>query len=437
MQGAGRRDELSGLAAALGAEVEPEGSPRRATPALSALPRGPLPVVRGELDGRPAEAMSLGDSLAVLAYVPEVQAYTSQICCHDRDEVGRTRPASYPNEGWEEIRLESVAFERRYRLIVLRGQHGGWMRELFSPSLIAWLAEDAPRGLSFELNEGWVSVVVPAGSDPGATWRAAEELIARIRREALEEDAAPNLFDRDERERSLDRPLARVRWDSPPASPGAAAAAYRARARNRPSVLLAGAVLAVVLLPVGAGLGYLFGGIFGVLAGGAGALAIGWALGRELGSYRARFDGWNSGSLGAHAFMREYARSRGLERIDPARFHHDHRALPLPGRAECALAEPGGRRIFVMLSDAPELRASGAGSIDPSDRPFARDVMVAPLDSPATRTADLELPDGWRVDAYEPANVAISRPLAGNTLRSLDGCDGFRAKAGELIDRLA
>lgn len=440
MEGARERDGLAGLAAALGASVEADQPLRRATPALSALPGSRAQIVRGELDGRPAEATSLGDSIAILAHVPEVQAYTSQICCHDRGEVGRTRPAGYPNEGWEEVRLESVTFERRYRLIALRGQHGGWMRELFSPSLIAWLADDAPRGLSFEVNEGWVSVVAPAGSrsglDPLVLWRGAGELVARLRREALEEEAAPNLFDRSERERSLDRPLARVRWDSPPDSPGAAAAAYRATARFRPSVVLAGVALALVAMPIGAGIGWLFGDLIGAVGGALAGIAAGWAIGRELFSHRVRFDGWNSGSLGAHAFMREYARSRGIERLDPARFHHEHRGLPLPGRAECALAEPGGGPVYAMLSDAPELRASGATSIDPVERPLARDVLIAELAEPAAAPAETELPEGWRIDFYEPAWVAVSRPLGGNTLRTLGGCDGFRARAEELIGSL-
>ena len=43
---------------------------------------------------------------------------------------------------------------------MLSGQDAGWIRELFSPALIDWLVEEAPEGLYFELNEGWLCVLL-------------------------------------------------------------------------------------------------------------------------------------------------------------------------------------------------------------------------------------------------------------------------------------
>ena len=59
------------------------------------------------------------------------------------------------------MELESVAFNRRYHLLTLAGQDQGWVRELFSAELIAWLAVEAPTGLTFEINEGNLVVAVP------------------------------------------------------------------------------------------------------------------------------------------------------------------------------------------------------------------------------------------------------------------------------------
>ena len=67
--------------------------------------------------------------------------------------------------------------------------------------------------------------------------------------------------------------------------------------------------------------------------------------------------------VGIQAFNREYARSRGLERQKLARFHHDHRDLPVPGAAESVQAGPipgtSLDGLFVMIADSAELRASG------------------------------------------------------------------------------
>ena len=145
-----------------------------------------------------ADATSRQEATVVVTSVPETVAYMPALVCRDRATLG-AEPAQLPAERWMPVELESAEFNRRYRLLTLAGQDPGWVRELFSPALIAWLADRAPAGLSFELNEGHLVVAQPgppggAGAVDGLV-SAAAELRTRLRAEALEEEAEPDLFD--------------------------------------------------------------------------------------------------------------------------------------------------------------------------------------------------------------------------------------------------
>jgi hypothetical protein len=372
----------------------------------------------------------------------------STIACHDRRVAGRTKPAKYPTEEWEEVRLESLAFEERFRLLVLTGQDAGWIRELFSPTLIDWLVEEAPEGLYFELNEGWLSILLPGelpdGDAVAGFCADAAALTSRIRTEALEEGDAPNLFKAAEGTKRVDAAVAQIDWKEPPAGVRDAAAAYMKVAERKPSVLLKAFVWGLGAMVVAGAFGWLLGGAFGALAAGAFGFLGGYGISRPLIADKYLFEGGLSASwTGMQAFNREYARSRGLERQKIFRFHHDFRGLPVPGRADSVQAGEipvaGVPGLFVMLSDSPELRASGRHSMTRTDgQPSSYDVLIADL-SPAPSPAAVERlrpPAGYTIDVMNERTVVVSRPIDGNLTRTADGCDEFRRTAGSLVAEL-
>lgn len=448
---------LRSFADANGLDFAEDARVRAATHALaSAGAGGKRAAVSGELrPGLEGQLFTVagggehGGFTAVLTEVPESRAYAATIGCQRRHGPADREPVKYPKETWEEVRLESAAFEREFRLLVLSGQDQGWTYELFSPALIAWLTDRAPEQLGFELNEGWVCVLQPgeiAGAEElDALCDAAAELARRIREEALEEEDDPDLLRFAANTKRMDDAIAKVDWRQPPASVMEAAAAYRRVASRSFSVLLGAIVGAVIGMVVAGAVGYLLGGPIGLLGGAVAGAGGGWSMMREIGTERKRFEGSISSSwAGINAFNRGYASSRGLERIKIARFHHDNRDLPARGEAQSVQVGPiPGTELtgaFVMLSDSPELRAAGAESMSAADgRALSADAMVAELPSAPgpEAVAALELPDGYQAAAYGRSKVVVWHPIAGNMIRSLRSCDEFRERAGAVIAELA
>lgn len=448
-------EALREYAAANGLGFTADAPVRAATHALAeAAAGGKRPAVSGELrPGLRGQLFSVpagtgGEGFtAVLAEVPETRAYAATIACRRRE--GGAEPVAYPNEHWVDVQLESTAFTRQFRLLVLAGQDPIWTRELFSPALIAWLTDRAPAGLAFELNEGWLCVLLPDQATDAAALDAvcdaADQLARRLREEALEEGEDPDLLRFDANTKRMDEAIAKVDWERPPASAAEAVAAYRAVGSRSPGVLLAALLGALLGLAAAAAGGYLLGGPIGLIVGASIGAPLGWTLVREVGTERHRFAGSLSHAwVGINAFNREYASSRGLERVRIARFHHDNRDLPVSGKAQSVQVGPiPGTELsgtYVMLSDAPELRAAGADSMSAADgRPLSSDALIVELSDPPDPAAigRLEPPEGYRVAAYGGDKVVVWRPIAGNMTRTLAGCDEFRERAGALVSALA
>lgn len=423
---------------------------RELTPALVRGRRGSaVEIWSGELapglTGRAyhhvyAEGPARRESTAVLTAIPEATAFAPALACRDRGELGGGAPAQLPAERWQPTELESSAFNRRYRLLSLRGQDAIFVRELFSPALIAWLAHDVPAGFSFELNERHLVVALPGHLPPDGVERLrglAAEVARRLREEALEELGSGAAFDESEKLRSLEANLGRAHFEQPPASPGAALAGYREAANWRPTVLanglmwgalgftLAGLAVTVVSNP-----------FFGLIAGAM--LAPGcFGIGRFIAASRYRWGAVSVDRLALEAFLRGYAESRALPRLDRWRFHAAHRELPLPGVAGQVMAAPipeaGIEGTFLTLGDAAELRSRGEEIAYTSERPLAAMALVAELE-PASVEALLqaELPDGMRLESAG-STVALWQPVRGNMAFSAAAFDRFRAAASEQL----
>lgn len=423
---------------------------RELTPALIRGPEGSVEVIeQGELapglEGALchhvfADGEARRESTIVLTSVPEGTAFIPALVCRDRGEHGA--PAQLPAERWEQMELESTVFNRRYQLLTLRGQDPVYVREIFSPALIDWLAHDVPAGFSFELNEGHLVVALPGRAEEAAALERlrslAGEVRRRLREEAVEESEDGNLFDESEKLARIEAALGAVDFDSPPPSVQAALAGYRRAARWKPRVLLTAAFWGLVLFALAAlFVSLLWNPFFGIVAGLL-AFPAGFGIGRLIGSSRYQWDGVSVSRLGLERFLREYARSHDLEMGDRWRFHARNRDLPLPGTAAHVMAGavPGTELDgeFVTFGDAAELRSRGTEIAYASERPLASIATVVDLGDP-TRVEALrraELPQGLHLETAG-TRVAIWQPVQGNLLFDAAGFDRFREQSGQLL----
>ncbi len=88
----------------------------------------------------------------------------------------------------ERVTLESEAMRDRYEIFVGKEQDAVWVRRLFSPSFIVWLADVPPKKFAFELVDGRLCAFVPKHRDSA---EGLDELVAtgcevarRLREEA-------------------------------------------------------------------------------------------------------------------------------------------------------------------------------------------------------------------------------------------------------------
>jgi hypothetical protein len=377
------------------------------------------------------------ESTAVITSVPQGVAFAPALVCRDRGELGDAAPAQLPAERWRRTELESSAFNRRYRLLTLAGQDPIYVREIFAPSLIAWLAHDVPAGFSFELNERHLVATLPGHLPLGpGTERLrglAAELARRLREEAEEELEGGNLFDETEKLRAIEENLGRVRFDRPPASAGGAVEAFREAAAWRPTVLARGAFWGLVGFAVAGVPVAFFNPFLAILTGLLGG-ALGFWLGRIMAAADHRWGRASVRRLGLEAFVRGYADSHALRLEDRWRFHSRHRDLPLPGVASHVLAPRDGEGPrFVILGDAAELRSQGVEVAWSSAQPMASMALVAELPPAALeRLRGLEPPAGLHLET-SPSTAVVWRPLAGNLALTTQGCDEFRTAAAALI----
>ncbi|MBN8868766.1 MAG: hypothetical protein J0H66_02685 [Solirubrobacterales bacterium] len=89
----------------------------------------------------------------------------------------------------ERVTLESEAFDKRFEVFVDKGQDPVWVRRLFSPSFIVWLAENPPKSFAFELENGHLVAYVSKHMDDTAGLERVTEVGAYVAARLLEEVA--------------------------------------------------------------------------------------------------------------------------------------------------------------------------------------------------------------------------------------------------------
>jgi hypothetical protein len=90
----------------------------------------------------------------------------------------------------ERVTLESEALLKKYEIFAGKEQNANWLRQLFSPTFIVWLADSAPDKFAFELVDGTLCCYVSGHKENAAeldSIAAATGAVAkRLRDEALE-----------------------------------------------------------------------------------------------------------------------------------------------------------------------------------------------------------------------------------------------------------
>ena len=423
---------------------------RPVTPALAAGLRKGLGS-RAEVDlgsGVRGEVFTFGSakdgSTILLTRLRTSRAFIPALVCRDRASTGGRRPAELPAERWEPTQLESAAFNQRYVLMSLAGQDAGLLRELFSPSLIAWLEREPPPGFSFELNEGHMTLTLPGHVRDEERRRFVElagEVVTRFDAEIAEEgEISLDIFDESDEVRDLELGLAEVRYAEPPETVQAAISRAKVRASRKPAVLGKALLWGVIAGAGAAGVGFAAVGPGGALAGavllGLPATYVGWLVSRA--DYRWGKAGSVS-RVGLEGWTRGYAKTRGLELEDRWKFHGLHKDLPMPGFCDHVLRGriPGstdlnGRLLFV--GDAAELRAQGQEMAFVSNRPLASSALFVELDRevPAGVADRVELPKDYRLEV-SGRGLLVWRPVLGNLLRTTAGTDRFCERAAGIV----
>ncbi len=85
--------------------------------------------------------------------LPESSAYVPRLICERRGRSTDNVHYGFEMRS-EKLWQESEALDRRYRITMGPYQDENWMRQLFSPAFIVWLAEEPPPTFSFELTYG-------------------------------------------------------------------------------------------------------------------------------------------------------------------------------------------------------------------------------------------------------------------------------------------
>ncbi|MGN6276200.1 MAG: hypothetical protein ACTHNP_09780 [Solirubrobacterales bacterium] len=201
---------FAAYAAAHDLTLEPDGQLPRSTPLLAdaslrrveALMRGWLGtyleaqlaiVSREETTTDPDGGETKGEAHFTVAvcHVPKAKRFAPWLLCHRvEDEHLLGRAAEDLIRGDDRLDLESAELDRCYRIYASPRRDEVWLRELFSPSFIVFLIEQAPKGFAFEYVEGTLCVSrvgrLTLAEDIDDLREATVELVARIRGEIRE-----------------------------------------------------------------------------------------------------------------------------------------------------------------------------------------------------------------------------------------------------------
>jgi len=126
-----------------------------------------------------------------IAEVPECTGFAPELYCQRKFGLSALEGLEdLFRRSKERVEFESQALGERYEVFAGKGQDENWLRQLFSPSFIVWLAEAPPDKFAFELVDGNLCCYVSGHKKTAVQLdilRASTAKVAsRLREEALE-----------------------------------------------------------------------------------------------------------------------------------------------------------------------------------------------------------------------------------------------------------
>jgi hypothetical protein len=126
-----------------------------------------------------------------LVPVPECVTFVPELYCQRKfglralegfEDAFRTKK--------ERVKLESEVLDEKYEIFAGKGQDANWLRQLFAPTFIVWLTENAPKKFAFELVDGTLCCYVSGHKKKAEELEeisaAAAAVTKRLREESLE-----------------------------------------------------------------------------------------------------------------------------------------------------------------------------------------------------------------------------------------------------------
>jgi hypothetical protein len=86
--------------------------------------------------------------------IPECASFVPELYCNRKVGFRFLEGVEDAFRSKERVRLESEAMEEHYEVFVTKEQDRNWIRQLFSPTFIVWLTEQAPDDFAFEIEDG-------------------------------------------------------------------------------------------------------------------------------------------------------------------------------------------------------------------------------------------------------------------------------------------
>ncbi len=96
----------------------------------------------------------------VLTQLPESAIFVKHLTCHSHRRLKSVSLFGLDFSDDQEVQLESSVVRERFQIKTSGSQDQAWLRELFTPTFIDWLATQTPEEFSFELVDGLLVVAV-------------------------------------------------------------------------------------------------------------------------------------------------------------------------------------------------------------------------------------------------------------------------------------
>jgi hypothetical protein len=126
-----------------------------------------------------------------LVEVPDCASFVPELYCQRKFGLRALEKFEDVFRGDKErVTLESEKLLEKYEIFATKEQDANWLRQLFSPTFIVWLADSAPDKFAFELVDGtlccYVSGHKERAAELDAIAAATGAVAGRLREEALE-----------------------------------------------------------------------------------------------------------------------------------------------------------------------------------------------------------------------------------------------------------